>query len=181
MFPRGSMQSRFETIHVVVSSAKSFDRLCADFESIVPRAEFDIFGGVTARASKPENPGHAGRRGHDDPGADRDRPTPEPARGASRSGQAVSRWQPSDCSRIIGRHTAASLYLPLRVLVYEDERGRSAITYDQPSSLIGQFQDEQALDVARLLDGKLCEIASKASSDEAGLGSRRRQQTSPRT
>lgn len=46
--PRGSTQSRYETIHVVVPSAKPYDRLRADFESIVPRADFDILGELPA-------------------------------------------------------------------------------------------------------------------------------------
>jgi hypothetical protein len=44
---------------------------------------------------------------------------------------------------------AASLYAPLRVILCEDENGNSVFEYDKPSSLFGQFGDEQVNDVAR--------------------------------
>ena len=33
----------------------------------------------------------------------------------------------------------ASLYAPLRVLIYENEEGKTCVEYDRPSSLFGQF------------------------------------------
>jgi hypothetical protein len=33
----------------------------------------------------------------------------------------------------------ASLYAPLRVLIYENEEGKTCVEYDKPSSLFGQF------------------------------------------
>ena len=39
----------------------------------------------------------------------------------------------------------AGLYAPLRVFLYEDEKGSSVFEYDKPSSLFGQFGDEQVL------------------------------------
>lgn len=36
------------------------------------------------------------------------------------------------------------------------------IAYDQPSSLLGQFQDERVLEVGWMLDRKLGEIAGNA-------------------
>ena len=49
----------------------------------------------------------------------------------------------------------ASLYAPLRVLIYEDERGRTCLEYDKPSSLFGQFNDAGIAPVASMLDRKL--------------------------
>jgi len=49
----------------------------------------------------------------------------------------------------------AGLYAPLRVLLYEDERGRTCLEYDRPSSLFGQFNDDRIAPVATLLDRKL--------------------------
>jgi uncharacterized protein (DUF302 family) len=46
----------------------------------------------------------------------------------------------------------AGLYAPLRVFLYEDERGRTIFEYDKPSSQFGQFGDEQVAAVARGLD-----------------------------
>jgi uncharacterized protein (DUF302 family) len=33
----------------------------------------------------------------------------------------------------------AGLYVPLRVLIYENEPGKTCVEYDKPSSLFGQF------------------------------------------
>lgn len=49
----------------------------------------------------------------------------------------------------------AGLYAPLRVLLYEDERGRTCLEYDKPSSLFGQFSDDRIAPVAAMLDRKL--------------------------
>jgi hypothetical protein len=45
----------------------------------------------------------------------------------------------------------AGLYAPLRVVLYEDQKGNSVFEYDKPSSLFGQLADEQVA-VARGLD-----------------------------
>ena len=37
----------------------------------------------------------------------------------------------------------ASLYAPLRVLLYEDEAGKTCVEYDRPSSLFGQFGNDR--------------------------------------
>jgi len=50
---------------------------------------------------------------------------------------------------------AAGLYAPLRVILYEDETGGSIFEYDRPSSLFGQFDDEQVSAVARGGDAAL--------------------------
>jgi uncharacterized protein (DUF302 family) len=56
----------------------------------------------------------------------------------------------------------ASLYAPLRVLIYEDERGRTCLEYDKPSSLFGQFNDAGIAPVASMLDRKLENLVTTA-------------------
>ena len=56
----------------------------------------------------------------------------------------------------------AGLYAPLRVFLYEDEKGNSVFEYDKPSSLFGQFDDEQVSAVARELDAALKRILQRA-------------------
>ena len=56
----------------------------------------------------------------------------------------------------------ASLYAPLRVLLYEDDRGRTCLEYDKPSSLLGQFNDDRIAPVAGLLDRKLEDLVTTA-------------------
>jgi len=49
----------------------------------------------------------------------------------------------------------ASLYAPLRVLLFENEEGKTCIEYDKPSSLFGQFGNAEIDAVAAMLDRKL--------------------------
>src|SRR5204863_3406058 len=48
----------------------------------------------------------------------------------------------------------ASLYAPLRVLVYESGVGKTCVEYDRPSSLFGQFGDDRIAPTAAMLDRK---------------------------
>ena len=56
----------------------------------------------------------------------------------------------------------ASLYAPLRVLLYEDERGKTCLEYDKPSSLFGQFQNDRIIPTAAMLDKKLEALVAEA-------------------
>lgn len=57
---------------------------------------------------------------------------------------------------------AAGLYAPLRLLVYEDNAGKTCLEYDKPSSLFGQFQDDRIDAVAAMLDRKVEELVAEA-------------------
>jgi uncharacterized protein (DUF302 family) len=54
----------------------------------------------------------------------------------------------------------ASLYAPLRVLIYENEQGKTCVEYDRPSSLFGQFGNDRIAPTAAMLDHKLEEWVS---------------------
>ena len=56
----------------------------------------------------------------------------------------------------------ASLYAPLRVLLYEDEHGKACVEYDKPSSLFGQFGNAKVTEVAIMLDRKMEQLVAKA-------------------
>jgi uncharacterized protein (DUF302 family) len=56
----------------------------------------------------------------------------------------------------------ASLYAPLRVLIYENEKGKTCVEYDQPSSLFGQFGNERITPTATMLDRKLEALVATA-------------------
>ena len=56
----------------------------------------------------------------------------------------------------------ASLYAPLRVLLYENEEGRTCVEYDKPSSLFGQFGNDRISPAATLLDKKLEALVAAA-------------------
>jgi uncharacterized protein (DUF302 family) len=62
------------------------------------------------------------------------------------------------------RHSiGAALYAPLRVLLHEDEEGKTCVEYDLPSSLFGQFGDERVDHVAESLDRKLEALIATAA------------------
>ena len=56
----------------------------------------------------------------------------------------------------------ASLYAPLRVLIYQDEKGKTCLEYDKPSSLFGQFGDSRITPTATMLDRKMEALVIKA-------------------
>jgi uncharacterized protein (DUF302 family) len=55
------------------------------------------------------------------------------------------------------------LYVPLRVFVYADASGRTVVSYDRPSALLGQFQNQKISMVAQMLDQKLNGLATMAA------------------
>src|SRR5262249_54279504 len=56
----------------------------------------------------------------------------------------------------------AALYASLRVLLYEDEEGKTSVEYDRPSSLFGQFGNANVTEVATMLDRKLEQLVAEA-------------------
>lgn len=62
---------------------------------------------------------------------------------------------PLTASKMTRHRLAAGLYAPLRVILYEDEASGTVCEYDKPSSLFGQFGDEQVTSVAKGLDSAL--------------------------
>jgi uncharacterized protein (DUF302 family) len=64
--------------------------------------------------------------------------------------------------RMTQHDVRAALYAPLRVLVYEDEGGKTCVEYDRPSSLFGQFGNPKVTEVATMLDRKLEQLVAEA-------------------
>jgi uncharacterized protein (DUF302 family) len=56
----------------------------------------------------------------------------------------------------------AGLYAPLRVLIYENEAGKTCVEYDRPSSLFGQFGNDRISPTAAMLDRKLEALVAAA-------------------
>jgi uncharacterized protein (DUF302 family) len=65
--------------------------------------------------------------------------------------------------QMLEQNLEVGLYVPLRLFVYEDKEGRTHITYDKPSSLLEQFQNDKISAVAQMLDRKLEELATTAA------------------
>ena len=58
---------------------------------------------------------------------------------------------------------AVGLYVPLRIFVYSDAAGKTFISYDRPSALLAQFQNEKVNAIAQMLDQKLDGLANMAA------------------
>jgi len=58
---------------------------------------------------------------------------------------------------------AVGLYVPLRVFVYADASGKTFVSYDRPSAVLAQFQNEKIGMVAQMLDQKLDGLANMAA------------------
>ena len=62
---------------------------------------------------------------------------------------------PLTATRMTRHQLPAALYAPLRVVLYENAAGGATFEYDKPSTLFGQFGDEQVIAVGRELDVEL--------------------------
>jgi hypothetical protein len=70
---------------------------------------------------------------------------------------------PLTAERMTRYHLAAGLYAPLRVVLYEDDKGLAAFEYDLPSSLFGQFGDDRITAVGFELDDELDAVLRAAA------------------
>src|SRR5260370_38368371 len=61
-------------------------------------------------------------------------------------------------NRMCERNPAAGVYAPLRVSLHEAD-GRTHFTYDQPSGLLNQFDDQEIRAVVRILDDHVPALA----------------------
>ena len=59
-----------------------------------------------------------------------------------------------------GRSGLSSFVFWRRVLLYEDDRGKTCLEYDKPSSLFGQFGNDRITPTATMLDRKLEALVS---------------------
>jgi uncharacterized protein (DUF302 family) len=64
--------------------------------------------------------------------------------------------------RMTQHDVRAGAYAPLRVLLYENEEGKTCVEYDKPSSLFGQFGNTNVSEVAAMLDRKLEQLVAEA-------------------
>lgn len=63
------------------------------------------------------------------------------------------------------------LYAPPRLVVYEDYEGRTFIAYDRLSSLVGQYQHDTVMNIARLVDQKMEDLVREATGNTQEISS----------
>ena len=70
---------------------------------------------------------------------------------------------PLTAMRVTGRQLPAALYAPLRVVLYENAAGGATFEYDKPSTLFGQFGDEELTAIGREVDAELEAVLRRAA------------------
>lgn len=66
--------------------------------------------------------------------------------------------------KMLEENMAVGLYVPLRLLIYENSLGNTQVAYDRPSSLLAKFKNKRISTVAEMLDSKLEDLTSRLSA-----------------
>ena len=149
--------------HVRIKSTKPFAEVKAALETSVPQLDTGIFGllqrGESERARREleQGPQLSIFNSRDHGGLLQ-------ITGQPRKAVQYDIGNPLTATRMTQHRLPASLYAPLRVVLYENEAGHATFEYDRPSSLFGQFGDERVTAVARELDARLEGVLVKAAS-----------------
>ena len=149
--------------HVRIKSTKPFSEVKAALETSVPQLDTGIFGllqrGESERARRELEQGPQLSIFNS-----RDHGELLQITGQPRKAVQYDIGNPLTATRMTQHRLPASLYAPLRVVLYENEAGHATFEYDRPSSLFGQFGDERVTAVARELDASLEGVLVKAAS-----------------
>ena len=149
--------------HVSVKTEKPFGEVAAAFEARLGRFDPAVYEQLRSRADpaavRARLEGMAGPSGFmlfgtNDHGA--------LLRLAGQKRKAVQYiiGNPLFALRMTQHDIRAALYAPLRVLLNEDEEGKTCVEYDRPSSLFGQFRNDRITPTAVMLDRKLEALVS---------------------
>jgi uncharacterized protein (DUF302 family) len=157
--------TRITVDHVRVVADKPFDKVCKAFERQLGQFEPEVYKSLTAgddaekvRAKLEAMVGPSGFMlfRTSDHGA--------LLRLAGQKKKAIQYLvgNPLFAIQMTQHDIRSSLYAPLRVLIYENDEGKTNVEYDKPSSLFGQFGNAKVTDVATMLDRKLEQLVAKA-------------------
>jgi hypothetical protein len=139
--------------HVKIDSAKPFAEVEAALESAVPKLDPGI---VPALADGDERRAKELERGSElFIFLKRDHGAVLQITGQPRKALQYEIGNPLTATRMTRHEMPAALYAPLRVVLYENPAGGATFEYDRPSTVFGQFGDEQVTAVGRELDAEL--------------------------
>jgi uncharacterized protein (DUF302 family) len=159
-------ESRFTVEHVRLTSDKPFGAVTAAFEARLgkfdPKVSKDLAEGGDPRAARAKIEAMVGPSGFMLFGTS-DHGTLLRIVGQQRKAIQYVVGNPLFAVEMTRYAIGASLYAPLRVLIYEADDGKTYIEYDKPSSLFGQFGDERVGRMAASLDQKLEDLAATAT------------------
>jgi len=143
--------SRFVVNHIHLTTTKPFDQVTADFERQLGKFDADAYralaAGENAETVRARIEAMAGPSGfmvfatHDHGALLR-------IVGFTRKAVQYVVGNPLYAIQMTQHAIGASLYAPLRVLLYENDEGQVCVEYDRPSSLFGQFDDDRITQVA---------------------------------
>jgi uncharacterized protein (DUF302 family) len=161
----GMNDTRFTVDHVRITTDRAFEDVTTAFERQLGRFDPDVSkalavgedaGGARARIEAMAGPSGFMLFSANDHGA--------LLRLAGQKRKAVRYvvGNPLFALQMTQHDIRAGLYAPLRVLIYEDEAGKTCLEYDSPSSLFGQFGDDRISPTAATLDKKLEELVAEA-------------------
>ncbi|MGC1719896.1 MAG: DUF302 domain-containing protein [Isosphaeraceae bacterium] len=159
-------ESRFSVVHVRMTSDRPFADVQAAFERRLGKFEPDVYqalaGGGDLEGARAGYEAMAGPSGFM-LFSTSDHGTLLRIVGQQRKAVQYVIGNPLFAVEMTRHAVGASLYVPLRVLIYEADDGKSCIEYDRPSSLLGQFGDERVVPMAAALDQKLEDLAAAAT------------------
>ena len=166
----------FVVTHVRVETAKAFAEVTRDLESQLGRFDPAVFeslasGSVDGEAVRGRIEAMAGPSGLMSFGTI-DHGAVLSLLGMTRRAVQYTVGNPLVAIEMTRHALGAGLHAPLRVLISEDEAGRTCVDYDLPSSLFGRLGDGRITQVARTLDRKLGDLIALATGVEVGGGAR---------
>jgi uncharacterized protein (DUF302 family) len=151
-------ESRFVVDHVRLESDKPFEEVAKAFERQLGRFDPDVYNSLAASGDaegvRAKIEAMAGPSGfmlfatHNHGALLR-------LAGQKRKAVQYVVGNPLFALQMTQHDIRASLYAPLRVLIYEDNEGKTCVEYDRPSSLFGQFGNDRIAPTAAMLDKKL--------------------------
>ena len=158
--------SRYVVDHIRLTTAKPFDQLRTDFERQLGRFDADastsLAAGENAETARTRIEAMAGPSGLM-VFAIYDHGTLLRVAGLTRRALQYVVGNPLTALQMTQHAIGAGLYAPLRVLLYENDEGKTCVEYDRPSSLFGQFGDDRIAEVASSLEQKLEDLTATAT------------------
>ena len=149
--------------HIKISSERSFAAVRQRLEETLPKLDATI-----AEALRSGDQKRAGEYDENGPKLSifehRDHGSLLEIFGGKRNALQYEIGNQLTASKMTRYQLAAALYAPLRVVLFEDERGKGVFEYDKPSSFFGQYRDDRVTEVGRYLDVAL-EAALRKAAD----------------
>ena len=136
--PAAAADGSFKAEHVTVASNKSFDQAADAIKQLVAKNGMMVMAEV-------------------------DQGKMLSMTGLSLKATLYLVGNPNVGKQLFEQNHAVGLYVPLRVFVYSDEKGKTFIAYDKPSSLLSQYRNDKIAMVAQMLDQKLHDLVTMAA------------------